>query len=98
MKKIKDFLDSYIVEFNWKDITIFKLCLTAFGMMLGISLPRGKKKSVMAICGAVFVITTIILFARLFGVECPFCRDEWENEDEDEDEKGFVMRITAEDE
>ncbi|MDD4843102.1 MAG: permease of phosphate ABC transporter [Anaerotignum sp.] len=100
MKRLKDFLDSYIVEFDWKDIAIFKLCLAAFGVMIGISLPNGKKKPIMAICGSVFVITTIVLFARLFDVECPFCQeeDDFEDEEEDEDEKGFVMKITAEDE
>lgn len=100
MKRFKEFLNSYIVEFDWKDIAIFKLCLTAFGMMIGISLPKRKRNSIMAICGSVFVLTTIVLFARLFGVACPFCQEEedFEDEDEDEDEKGFVMRITAEDE
>lgn len=100
MNKLKDFLDSYVVEFDWKDIAIFKICLAAFGVMIGISLPRKKKKSILVVSGTVFVVATIALFARLFGVECPFCceDDDSEYEDDDEDEeKGFVMKVTAED-
>ncbi|WP_313525840.1 permease of phosphate ABC transporter [Anaerotignum sp.] len=98
MKKIREFLDSYIVEFDWKDIAIFKLCLAAFGVMIGISMPKDKKKPVLAISCAVFVVTTVVLFARLFGMECPFCNeeDEYEDWDDESDEKGFVMKITAE--
>ncbi len=99
MKRLKEYLDSFIVEFDWKDITIFKICLTAFGVMIGVSLPRKKKKSILAISGAVFVVSTIVLLCGLFDVECPFCqKDEgFDFDDEDEDEKGLVMKISAED-
>lgn len=98
MKKLKEFLDSYIVEFDWKDIAIFKLCLAAFGVIIGISLPREKKRSILAISCTVFAVTTTVLCSRLFGLECPFCKeeDELQDWDDDENEKGFVMRITAE--
>lgn len=98
MRMLRDFLDSYIVEFDWKDIAIFKLCLAAFGVMIGISLPDEKKRSIFAISCAVFAVTTVVLFARLFGFECPFCNEEEEFEDwdDEEDESGFVMKITSE--
>ena len=98
MKMLKEFLDSYIVEFDWKDIAIFKLCLAAFGVMIGISLPRDKKTPILAISGAVFAVTTIVLFTRLLGIECPFCKeeDEFLDWDEEEDEDGFVMKISSE--
>ncbi|WMI80203.1 hypothetical protein [Anaerotignum sp. MB30-C6] len=99
MNKLKEFLNSYIVEFDWKDIAIFKLCLAAFGVMIGISLPRENKRSILAISGAVFAVTTIVILCRLLGMECPFCKDEDEflDWDDDEDEEGFVMKITSED-
>lgn len=98
MQKLKDFLDSYIVEFDWKDIAIFKLCLAAFGVMIGASLPNHKKRSICAMSGVVFVVTTIVMFARLFGLECPFCAEdeEFEDWDDEDDEEGFVMKITSE--
>jgi len=98
MRRIKEFLESFIVEFDWKDITIFKLCLTAFGIMIGISLPRKNKKAILAASGAVFIVSTILLFCGLFDVSCPFCQKEEEFDFDDDDENGLVMKISATDE
>lgn len=95
MRGMKEFLESFIVEFDWKDITIFKLCLTAFGIMVGISLPRKNKKAILAASGAVFVVSTILLLCGLFGVTCPFCQEEEEFDFDDDDESELVMRISA---
>ncbi|WP_312061012.1 permease of phosphate ABC transporter [Anaerotignum sp.] len=97
MRRMKDFLESFIVEFDWKDITIFKLCLTAFGIMIGISLPRKNKKAILAASGAVFVVSTILLLCGLFGVTCPFCQEEedFDFDDDDDEESGLVMKISA---
>ncbi len=98
MKKISDFLNTFIVEFDWKDITIFKVGMTAFGIMIGICLPKRNKKSILAASGAVFVVAIIVLFCGLFQVECPFCSKEEEFDFDDEEDNGLVMKITAEEE
>ncbi|KAF5054643.1 hypothetical protein [Anaerotignum sp.] len=98
MRRMKEFLESFIVEFDWKDVTIFKLCLTAFGIMIGISLPRKNKKAILAASGTVFIVSTILLLCGLFGVTCPFCHEEEEFDFDDEDESGLVMKISASEE
>lgn len=106
MKKLGGFLNDYIVEFNWKDLGLFKMCMCAFGIMAGLSIPKDKKRPALIISAIVFAITCIALFASLFGVECPFCSgdddfdeyDDFEDFDEydEEDGQGFVMKISAE--
>lgn len=103
MKKCCEFLDDYVVEFDWKDLGLFKICMCAFGVMLGISVPKGKKRPVLVVSAILFTITCIALLASLFGVECPFCNgdDEFEEFDDfddfdDDDAQGFVMKISAE--
>jgi len=98
MQKVRDFLDSFIVEFDWKDIVLFKICMVAFGIMIGACLPKRNKKSVVAVSGSVFLLATITLFCGLVEIDCPLCckKEKYDFEDEEEDEKGFVMKITAE--
>ena len=100
MGKLKEFLDNYVVEFDWKDIGMFKLCMCAFGIMIGVSLPKEKRKPIIVVCGIVFVTTTAVLFGKLLGLECPFCnKDEfvdWDGEDWGDEESGLVMKISAE--
>ncbi|MFV0314417.1 MAG: hypothetical protein ACK5I7_04850 [Anaerotignum sp.] len=97
MNKVKEFLNSYVIEFDWKDMAIFKICLAAFGVMIGISLPKEKKNCILAISSAIYAVTFAIIVSRLVGIECPFCEREDDFLDwDDEEEEGFVMKISTE--
>lgn len=98
MKKIMDYLNDFNLEFDWKDILLFKLCMIAFGVMLGLSISRDKKDCVRSLACTTVVTTAILLIKRFCG--CCLCCEEEDLDAEDfadeDEEAGFVMKITAE--
>jgi|GEM_PF-805979 len=107
MRKVRDFLDSFIIEFDWKDIVVFEVCLCAFGIAVGSSLPAKNKKPVIIVSLVAFFVTVSWLCLRLFGFdELCGCDDDWddfedyfedeEDLDEAEESEGLVVRITTE--
>jgi hypothetical protein len=55
MKKFLDFTTEYIRQFDWKDLTIIKVCLSAFGITIGLMLPQKHKKPMLIISILVFL-------------------------------------------
>ncbi|MBM6828327.1 permease of phosphate ABC transporter [Anaerotignum lactatifermentans] len=97
MKKLLALLNGYVLECEWKDLALMKTCICAFGVMLGLSLPREKKKPALAVSGVLFVASTALLAVRFLKEFCPCCAAETEEETADgEDEEGFIMRIVEE--
>lgn len=92
MKKLAAFLNDYVLECDWKDMALIKTCVCAFGVMLGLTVKGNRKKSVMVISSLIFLITACLTAVR-FVLELP----EEVEDDGDEDEEGFVMRIVEED-
>lgn len=75
MKKLFKCTDLYIKESNWKDLALVKFCLCAIGVMIGLSIPKEKKKYPFLLAGLIFLSTYIPLmvkFGRVAGkVFCP---------------------------
>lgn len=85
MKKMVEYYKNCIIEMDIKDVALLKICSICFGLMLGVSLPSSKKKPVFWVSLSLFLVSAIVLFAGLFGFECPFCNDEDDFEDEFDD-------------
>ncbi len=49
---------------SWKDIGIFKLCLVALGMVLGMSIPEKRRNLPLLLAAGAFTATYIPLMAR----------------------------------
>lgn len=64
MKKIFACADRYIKECDWKDLAMLKFCLCAIGVMLGLSIPKEKKKVPLIVAGIVFTVTYIPLMMK----------------------------------
>ena len=108
MEKLKEHLEEYRLELNWKEISVFKLCLLAFGAMIALWVPEKRKKPVFVISLLTFTGTLILLSGKIkefFEPLCPFCNcddddfdfdfeDEDFEEDEFDDEGEFVMKIS----
>lgn len=103
-EKLTSFADEAIQDFNWKDIRNLKICVLSIGVILGTAIPSRKKKPVIFVCGVLYVVTLVMLFSKMFGFACPFCKndedydfDEFDEDDYDDMDDGFVMKISAED-
>ncbi len=66
MKKFFEVADRYVMESDWKVLAMLKLCLCSVGVMIGLSIPREKKKIPFMIAAIVFVVTYIPLMAKYF--------------------------------
>lgn len=48
MKKLLGYADDFLIEANWKDLALMKICLCAAGVLLGLSVPKEARKMVAA--------------------------------------------------
>jgi len=75
MKKLFECADQYVRESDWKDLALVKFCLCAVGVMIGLCVPKEKRKYPFLVAGAVFLATYIplmIKFAKVVGKTlCP---------------------------
>ena len=68
MKKLFALADRYLQESNWKDLALIKLCLCAIGVMMGLAIPRGKRRLPLLAAASVFVLTYIPLMKKLLRI------------------------------
>ncbi|WP_417298267.1 permease of phosphate ABC transporter, partial [Eisenbergiella porci] len=61
MKCLFSYANEYVKESDWKDLALVKFCLCATGVMIGLCIPKEKKKVPLLIAGAVFTVTYIPL-------------------------------------
>ncbi len=80
MKRLFGYADRYIRESSWQDMGLMKLCLCAFGIMLGLNVPKRAKP--LAFCGAVAVFwaTAVPLMAKFIDVVIRMRAEEKEEE------------------
>lgn len=64
MKKLFVCADQYLKESDWKDLALVKFCLCAIGIMIGLMVPKDKKKYPFLIALIVFIITYIPLMIK----------------------------------
>ena len=92
MRKWRRYLDEFVLECDWKDVTLIKICACMFGVMLGMRVPQQRKKAAAAVSAAVFLTTTGLMAYRLIR-QCCNLPEEGEEKEENE---GFIMRIVEE--
>ena len=71
--RLYDYAQNYIKNLDLWDFGIIKICLIAFGIMLGIAVPEKCKKGFIAGAGILFAVTFIYLAWDFMGIKCPFC-------------------------
>lgn len=79
MKELIKHVNNYIKHCNWKDIAILKACLCSLGVMIGIVVPKEKKKPIFIIAFLTYIITyipTMIKFIKciLSKKKKPLCK------------------------
>lgn len=73
--KLFDAADNYLKECKWTDMALLKFCLCSVGIIIGMSIPKGKKNTVRIAAGAVFAVTYLPLMAKFL----PFLIDEFKD-------------------
>lgn len=68
--KLLDYADGYCKTTTWKDLSLLKFCLCAIGVMLGLSVPRQKKKPALLAAAAVFGLTYPLLMTGFLRSVC----------------------------
>lgn len=70
MKKLFSAADRYLQSSDWRDMAILKICLCALGVLMGLAIPKRRKKPTARIAALVFVVTYVSLLAKFFSVLC----------------------------
>ena len=73
MKRLFHYADKYLEKSNWKDLAMVKFCLFSMGIMVGMQLPKEKKKYAWIGAVAIFVLTYVILMAKFLGIVMENC-------------------------
>lgn len=68
MRRLYAFADIYIKESTWKDLALIKSCLCAIGVLIGLVIPRAKKKWSIMTAAAIFIVTYIPLMAKFLEI------------------------------
>lgn len=68
MKKLFEYADVYAQKCNWKDFALLKICLCALGIMIGLSIPKDKKKETFGVAGIVFTASYIPLTVKFIKI------------------------------
>lgn len=64
MKKWLECVNEYQKECDWKDLALIKFCLCAAGVMIGLCVPKKKKKYPFIIAAVIFVAAYIPLMIK----------------------------------
>ena len=68
MKCLFSCANQYVKESDWKDFALVKLCLCAIGVMIGLAIPKKKKKMPLLIAAIVFIATYIPLMTKFLRI------------------------------
>ncbi|POP31351.1 permease of phosphate ABC transporter [Lactonifactor longoviformis] len=68
MKELFACADQYVQESDWKDLALIKFCLCSIGVMIGLAIPKERKKLPLLLAAAVFVVTYIPLMMKLIKI------------------------------
>ncbi len=65
-----DCADEYVRRSSWKDLALIKLCLCAIGVMLGLCVPKEKRRPILIVTAVVFLATYIPLMVKFVRIIC----------------------------
>ena len=64
MKELFAYAQKYKEEINLLDLSLFKVCLVSIGVLIGLSVPKSKKKKVAAASSVLFAFTYAPLMTK----------------------------------
>lgn len=99
--KCKEFLESVTFECDWKDLGLMGLCVGSLGSLAGMLIPEKYKNAAAFTAGISFFFSAVAVTVKSIKTAGEDEFDEYEDfekweEWDDDEEQGFVMKITAE--
>ena len=76
MKKLIECADNFILESDWKDIALIKLCLCSLGIIIVLCIPKKKKKVPLCAAVSVFAATYVPLIMKFGKVAADVYKNE----------------------
>lgn len=70
------YADRYLKQSSWKDLALVKFCLCAIGVLLGLAVPRSRRRQVAFGALVVFATTYVPLMAKFLHVVMQTRREE----------------------
>lgn len=74
--KLFTYADRYLKQSSWKDLALVKFCLCAIGVLLGLAVPRSRRRQVAFGALVVFATTYVPLMAKFLHVVMQTRREE----------------------
>lgn len=68
MKKLFSYSNDYLSRSDWKDLALLKLCLSAFGVLIGLKIPEKRRRCASLWARVIFVAAYIPLMKKFFSV------------------------------
>lgn len=75
MKNLFAIADEYLRQSDWRDLALIKFCLFSMGVLAGVLAPKNRRKLVVSLAAATFVVTYLPLMAKfsvLFRQNAPY--------------------------
>ncbi len=67
MKKLMGWADGYLQECTWKDMALIKFCLGSLGVLIGLQIPKKRKKTAAWTAGVIFVFTYVAVMGKFIS-------------------------------
>ena len=68
MKKLFGYADEYLRQSDWRDLALVKFCLMSIGLMIGMFIPKEKRKLVLPVAAVVFLLSYVPLMSKFFRI------------------------------
>ena len=81
--KLFTYADRYLKQSSWKDLALIKFCLCAIGVLIGLAVPRSRRRQFAFGALVVFLTTYLPLMSKFAHVIVQTRREEELSEMED---------------
>ena len=80
MKKLIGWAEAYLKVCTWQDMALLKFCLGAMGVLIGIQVPKNRRKIAAWTAGVIFLSTYAALMGKFISVILRSRREDREEE------------------
>ena len=80
MKKLIAWAEDYLKVCTWKDMALLKFCLVSLGVLIGLQIPKKRKKPAAWTAGVIFLCSYAAVMGKFISVILRRCEDAQEED------------------